>query len=158
MQKQRSLLLLILVLVIAAVTVLVQDPIRLGLDLQGGAQLTIQLRPSEDIPEITVRETEAVLSVVRNRVDALGVSEPLVQTIGTDQILVQLPGVSDPAQAERVLGGTAQLDFREETRNPEVNAQLEVRQQELQQLLLMNLKQSKNNMVINVEVKLLRMH
>lgn len=136
MQKQRSLLLLILVLAIAAVTVLVQDPIRLGLDLQGGAQLTIQLRPSEDIPEITVRETEAVLSVVRNRVDALGVSEPLVQTIGTDQILVQLPGVSDPAQAERVLGGTAQLDFREETRNPEVNAQLEVRQQELQQLLL----------------------
>ncbi len=136
MQKQRSLLLLILVLAIAAVTVLVQDPIRLGLDLQGGAQLTIQLQPSEDIPEITARETEAVLSVVRNRVDALGVSEPLVQTIGTDQILVQLPGVSDPAQAERVLGGTAQLDFREEIRNPEVSAQLEVRQQELQQLLI----------------------
>ncbi len=136
MQKQRSLLMLILVLAIAAVTVLVQDPIRLGLDLQGGAQLTIQLQPSEDIPEITARETEAVLSVVRNRVDALGVSEPLVQTIGTDQILVQLPGVSDPAQAERVLGGTAQLDFREEIRNPEVSAQLEVRQQELQQLLI----------------------
>ncbi len=136
MQKQRSLLLLILVLAIAAATVLVQDPIRLGLDLQGGAQLTIQLQPSEDIPEITARETEAVLSVVRNRVDALGVSEPLVQTIGTDQILVQLPGVSDPAQAERVLGGTAQLDFREEIRNPEVSAQLEVRQQELQQLLI----------------------
>lgn len=136
MQKQRSLLLLILVLVIAAITVLVKDPIRLGLDLQGGTQLTIQLMPSADIPEITVKETEAVLSVVRNRVDALGVAEPLVQTIGTDQILVQLPGVSDPAQAERVLGGTAQLDFREEIRNPEATAQLEVRQQELQQLLL----------------------
>lgn len=136
MQKQRSLLLLILVLVVAAITVLVKDPIRLGLDLQGGTQLTIQLMPSADIPEITVKETEAVLSVVRNRVDALGVAEPLVQTIGTDQILVQLPGVSDPAQAERVLGGTAQLDFREEIRNPEATAQLEVRQQELQQLLL----------------------
>lgn len=136
MQKQRSLLILILVLAISAITVLVQIPIRLGLDLQGGAQLTIQVKPSEDIPEITSREMEAVLSVVRNRVDALGVAEPVVQTVGTDQILVQLPGVSDPAQAERVLGGTAQLDFRQEKRNSEVSAQLEIRQQELQQLLI----------------------
>lgn len=136
MQKQRSLLLLILVLAIAAITVLVQIPIRLGLDLQGGAQLTIQVKPSEDIPDITSREMEAVLSVVRNRVDALGVAEPVVQTVGTDQILVQLPGVSDPAQAERVLGGTAQLEFREEAPNSEVSAQLEIRQQELQQLLI----------------------
>ena len=136
MQKQRSLLLLIVVLAISAITVLTQVPIRLGLDLQGGAQLTIQVKPSEDIPEITFREMEAVLSVVRNRVDALGVAEPVVQTVGTDQILVQLPGVSDPAQAERVLGGTAQLDFRQEARNSEVTAQLDVRQQELQQLLI----------------------
>lgn len=137
MQKQRSLLLLILVLLIGAVLILVQpNSLRLGLDLQGGAQLTIQVKPSEDIPEITSREMEAVLSVVRNRVDALGVSEPVVQTVGQDQILVQLPGVSDPAQAERVLGGTAQLDFREEIRNSEVSAQLDVRQQELQQLLV----------------------
>ena len=48
MQKQRSLLILILVLAISAITVLVQIPIRLGLDLQGGAQLTIQVKPSED--------------------------------------------------------------------------------------------------------------
>lgn len=136
MQKQRSLLLLIVVLAISAITVLTQVPIRLGLDLQGGAQLTIQVKPSEDIPEITFREMEAVLSVVRNRVDALGVAEPVVQTVGTDQILVQLPGVSDPAQAERVLGGTAQLDFRQEIRNSEVSVQLDVRQQELQQLLI----------------------
>lgn len=137
MQKQRSLLVLILVLLLGAVLVLLQpNSLRKGLDLQGGAQLTIQVKPSEDIPEITFREMEAVLSVVRNRVDALGVSEPVVQTVGTDQILVQLPGVSDPAQAERVLGGTAQLDFRQETRNSEVSAQLDVRQQELQQLFV----------------------
>lgn len=136
MQKQRSLLLLILVLAIAAITVLVQVPIRLGLDLQGGAQLTIQVKPTEEIPEVTSRDMEAVLSVVRNRVDALGVSEPVVQTVGTDQILVQLPGVSDPEQAERVLGGTAQLEFRREAPNSEFSAQLSVRQQELQQLLI----------------------
>ena len=104
MQKQRLLLAFILVLVIAAVTVLVKIPIQLGLDLQGGAQLTIQVKTTEDIKQITSKELEAVLSVVENRVNGLGVSEPVVQTVGSDQILVQLPGVNDPQQAERVLG------------------------------------------------------
>jgi len=112
MQKQRSLLALILVLVIAAITVIIKIPIPLGLDLQGGSQLTIQVKPSEEIKQITERELEAVQRVVENRINGLGVSEPVVQTVGQDQILVQLPGVSDPEQAERVLGGTAQLEFR----------------------------------------------
>ncbi|MCC7328823.1 MAG: protein translocase subunit SecD [Gammaproteobacteria bacterium] len=49
---------------------------------------------------------------LRNRVNELGVSEPVVQRQGIDRILVQLPGVQDPAQAERVLGATATLEFR----------------------------------------------
>lgn len=134
MQKYRSLLALILVLVIAAIVVLVNVPFRLGLDLRGGSQLTIQVQPSDEVQQITPEVMEAVQSVVRNRVDALGVAEPVVQTVGTDQILVQLPGVSDPAQAERVLGGTAVLEFRRETANPEVRAQLDVRLQEITQL------------------------
>ncbi|MCT7977023.1 protein translocase subunit SecD [Laspinema olomoucense] len=136
MQKNRSLLALILVLVIAAIVALVNVPFRLGLDLQGGSQLTLLVRPSEEVPQITSSVMEAVQSVVRNRVDALGVSEPLVQSVGTDQILVQLPGVSDPAQAERVLGGTAILEFREETSNAEVLAELNVRTQEATQIAL----------------------
>lgn len=48
---------------------------------------------------------------LRNRVNELGVAEPLVQRNGVDRILVQLPGVQDPAQAERVLGATATLEF-----------------------------------------------
>lgn len=134
MQKQRSLLALIFVLIVGAFVVLTNIPLRQGLDLQGGAQLTIEVKTTEEYPEITSREMEGVLSVVRNRVDALGVSEPLVQTIGADRILVQLPGVSDPAQAEEVLGGTAQLEFREETVNPEIEVELNIRQQELQEL------------------------
>lgn len=114
MQRQRSLLALILVLVIAAIVVIVRIPPRLGLDLQGGSQLTIQVKPTEEIKEITPRELEAVRKVVEGRVNGLGVSEPLVQTSGKDQIIVQLPGVNDPQQAERVLGGTAQLDFRKQ--------------------------------------------
>jgi preprotein translocase subunit SecD len=49
---------------------------------------------------------------LRNRVNELGVSEPVVQRQGLDRIVVQLPGVQDPAQAERVLGATATLEFR----------------------------------------------
>ncbi len=136
MQKNRSLLALILVLVIAAIVALVNVPFRLGLDLQGGSQLTLLVRPSEEVPQITSSVMEAVQSVVRNRVDALGVSEPIVQSVGTDQILVQLPGVSDPEQAERVLGGTAVLEFREESASQEIRAQLDVRIQEATQIAL----------------------
>ncbi|HEY9651885.1 MAG TPA: protein translocase subunit SecD [Coleofasciculaceae cyanobacterium] len=127
MQKQRLVLALIAVLVIAAIVVLVQIPIRLGLDLQGGAQLTIQVKTTDEIKQITQKELEAVLSVVEGRVNGLGVSEPVVQTVGTDQILVQLPGVNDPKEAERVLGGTAQLDFRKQKAGSE--AQLRIEQQ-----------------------------
>ncbi len=49
---------------------------------------------------------------LRNRVNELGVSEPVVQRQGGDRIVVQLPGIQDPAQAERVLGATATLEFR----------------------------------------------
>ncbi|MBP0000066.1 MAG: protein translocase subunit SecD [Cyanobacteria bacterium SID2] len=135
MKKQQSLIVLIVALLFAAIFVLVQVPIRLGLDLKGGSQLTIQVQPTEEVPVITSRDMEAVLTVIRNRVDGLGVSEPLVQTVGEDRVSVQLPGVSDPEQAERVLGGTAQLEFREEVSNPEVQAQLQVRQTELVELL-----------------------
>ena len=108
MGRQRSLLGLILVLLIAAAVVIAKVPARLGLDLQGGSQLTIQVKTTEEIKEITERELEAVRKVIEGRVNGLGVSEPLVQTVGKNQILVQLPGVNDPQQAERVLGGTAQ--------------------------------------------------
>ncbi len=145
MQKQTPTLVLIAVLLLAAITILVTIPIRLGLDLQGGAQLTIQIKTTNEIKQITPEMLEAVESVVRNRIDALGVAEPVVQTVGQDQILVQLPGVNDPKQAERVLGGTAQLDFREEISNPEVTAQLNVRQQELQELLAKQVELEKKN-------------
>lgn len=112
MQQQRTAIALIFFLVIGALVVLTQLPASLGLDLRGGAQLTIQVQTTDEIENITQDRLKSVKRVIQNRVDGLGVSEPLVQTVGDDQISVQLPGVSDPAQAERVLGGTAQLEFR----------------------------------------------
>ena len=112
MQQQRSTIALIFFLVIAALVVLVQLSVPLGLDLRGGAQLTLQVNTTEEIQQITPDRLKAVKRVIQNRVNGLGVSEPIVQTVGEDQISVQLPGVSNPAQAERVLGGTARLEFR----------------------------------------------
>lgn len=120
MQKQRVILGLILVLVIAAITLLVNKPMRLGLDLQGGSQLTIQVKPTKERPTISENDINAVQRVIENRINGLGVSEALIQSAGNNQILVQLPGVNDPQQAERVLGGTAQLEFREQKAGSEV--------------------------------------
>jgi preprotein translocase subunit SecD len=139
MQRQRSLLILILVLTIAAITAIVTIPVPLGLDLRGGSQLTIEVKPTPEVPQITDRELAAVKSVVEGRINGLGVSEPVIQTVGTDKILVQLPGVNDPEQAERVLGGTAELEFRQQKPNTEAQlfalqasrAQLRLKQEEL---------------------------
>jgi preprotein translocase subunit SecD len=81
-------------------------------------------RDGADGPMLIVRMTESQVRerrdfaiqqntvTLRNRVNELGVAEPVVQRQGIDRIVVQLPGVQDPAQAERVLGATATLEFR----------------------------------------------
>ena len=75
--------------------------------------LTLRIRMTED--QVRQRRDFAIQQntvTLRNRVNELGVAEPLVQRQGLDRIVVQLPGVQDPAQAERVLGATATLEFR----------------------------------------------
>ncbi len=114
MGKQRVLLAFILLLVIGALVVITQMPTQLGLDLRGGTRLTLQVKETEKVKEITPKVLEAVQRVVEGRINGLGVSESVVQTSGQKQLTVDLPGVSDPQQAERVLGGTAQLEFRKQ--------------------------------------------
>jgi preprotein translocase subunit SecD len=65
--------------------------------------------------EITLLEANAVnqnLTTLRNRVNELGVSEPIVQRQGSNRIVVELPGVQDTAEAKRIIGKTANLEFR----------------------------------------------
>lgn len=133
MQRQKPLLILIFVLIFAAIAVLVNFDVPLGLDLRGGSQLTIQVKTTEKIKQVSEQDLEAVQTVLGNRVNALGVSESVIQSVGNNQILIQLPGVDDPKSAERVLGTTAQLEFRRE--DPEKNRLLRVRQEELIELL-----------------------
>lgn len=134
MGKYRGWLIVILILLIAATGVIVRTPARLGLDLQGGAQLTLRVQTTDKVPQITPQVLTAVQSVVQKRIDSLGVAEAVVQTAGDDKLLVQLPGVTDPQQAERVLKGTAQLLFA--AQKPGTEAQLQVERQIQEQLLL----------------------
>ena len=82
----------------------------LGLDLQGGLEVTLQAVPPRD-RELTKEDLDRSVSIMRDRVDKLGVSEPEIRTQGDDQISIQLPGVKDPAAAAAIIGKTAQLEL-----------------------------------------------
>jgi preprotein translocase subunit SecD len=85
-------------------------PIHEGLDLQGGLQVVLQARPvaGQTIDKNTLEGTRRTLE---RRVNGLGVSEPLIQTRGNDQIIVELPGVEDPQEAVGILQQTALLEI-----------------------------------------------
>ncbi len=136
MGKHRITLAAILALALAAVVTITQLPTQLGLDLRGGSQITLEVQPTEQVSTISDRDLEAVQRVIENRVNGLGVSEAVVQPAPPDKLLIQLPGVSDPAQAERVLGGTAQLEFRAQRQGTEnqIQSVAEVLQQQEVQL------------------------
>ncbi|WP_030669475.1 protein translocase subunit SecD [Streptomyces sp. NRRL B-1347] len=86
---------------------LTQSP-RLGLDLRGGTQIVLE---TKDSPTVKADEaaTRRAVEVLRQRVDALGVSEPNLAQAGAKRIVVELPGVRDPREAAEVIGRTAQL-------------------------------------------------
>ncbi|PZA08994.1 MULTISPECIES: protein translocase subunit SecD [unclassified Meiothermus] len=87
-----------------------EPKIKLGLDLQGG--LRIVLEPTT--PSFTRQDLDVARTVIENRVNALGVAEPLVQIQGNRRIVVELPGLSkaDEDRAIRLIGQTAVLEFR----------------------------------------------
>jgi SecD/SecF fusion protein len=82
----------------------------LGLDLQGGLEVTLQAVPPHD-RKLTKEDLDRSVSIMRSRVDKLGVAEPEIRTQGSDQISIQLPGVKDPAAAAQIIGKTAQLEL-----------------------------------------------
>ena len=92
---------------------IVERTLNLGLDLQGGMHLLLEVE-LEKVPEDLDR-TEAMgraLEIIRNRVDQFGVSEPLITRQGDRWIVVQLPGIDEPQRAVDLIGRTALLEFR----------------------------------------------
>jgi SecD/SecF fusion protein len=88
---------------------------QLGLDLKGGSHLVYEADLTKKDPTQTDAQVmEGVLQKIERRANAYGVTEPIVQRQGNNRILVQLPGVKDIDEALKLIGQTAQLDFREQ--------------------------------------------
>ena len=85
--------------------------LRLGLDLAGGTQLIYQAGDENMKP--TDNEMEGLIGTISRRIDRLGVTEPSLQRLGEDRLLIQLPGVEDVQQAKDLIGQTAQLEIIE---------------------------------------------
>src|SRR5438477_6003635 len=129
--KNRWRLLIILALTLAALVVVwpseggfsiplpsggsfARENFKLGLDLQGGTQL-VRKGDMSKVPD-TDRDSaiKGVQQVIERRINAYGVAEPIIQIRGNDRVIVELPGVKDTEEAKKLIGRTAQLDFREQ--------------------------------------------
>ena len=89
----------------------------LGLDLQGGSHLVYQAELVEDpsggmTAQPTTDQMESLKSIIERRLNSAGLGEPVVQVLGDDRLLIQIPGVSDPDNAKALIGETAQLEFK----------------------------------------------
>lgn len=91
----------------------INEKINLGLDLQGGSHIILECVDTPNAP-VDIDAVNRVLEIIRNRIDQLGVSEPVIQRQGANRILVQLPGVEDPEAAVEIIGKTALLEFKDE--------------------------------------------
>ncbi len=87
-------------------------PLKYGLDLQGGVHLALELDQSKQVSADPKRDLDLALTVLRKRIDEFGVSEPLIQKIGDNRIVVELAGVTDPGRAKAIVQRSAFLEFK----------------------------------------------
>jgi protein-export membrane protein SecD len=91
-----------------------QRTIQLGLDLQGGMHLVLELDETDRTfsGEEQSDAIDRALEIIRNRVDQFGVSEPLIQKVGDERIIVELPGIQDEERAKNLVRQAAYLEFQ----------------------------------------------
>ena len=87
-------------------------PLNRGLDLQGGMHLALEIDESAGTVANKAEAIEQAITVIRNRINEFGVAEPVVQRVGDERIIVELPGVDDPQRAEAVVKQAAFLEFQ----------------------------------------------
>ena len=85
--------------------------LQLGVDLAGGAHLVYEAGDAENPP--TADQMEGLIRIIRTRVDKLGASEPVIQKLGDNRFVIQLPGVNDVERAKDIIGQTASLEWIE---------------------------------------------
>ena len=106
--RNSLILLVVIVALIGAVLAAVFKSPVLGLDLQGGTEVTLLAKPEKG-QTINADQLDQSVSIIRNRVDKLGVSEPEIRKESGNRIVVALAGLKDPLAAQRVIGSTGQL-------------------------------------------------
>jgi len=84
---------------------------KLGLDLQGGFEIKYGAITPPGKNDPTSAQMETIRSIMEKRVNSTGVSEPIVETVGSNEVLVQVPGATDPSRIRDLVGQTGQLDF-----------------------------------------------
>lgn len=97
-----------------------EGKINLGLDLQGGMHLVLEVDVSKLEPNAAKDAPQRAIEVIRNRIDQFGVLEPVIHLQGENRILIQLPGITDRDRAKDIIGKTAHLEFRLVSDNPEL--------------------------------------
>ncbi len=100
--------------------VLREGKVNLGLDLQGGMHLVLEVEIDKLPKEARRDATDRALEIIRNRIDQFGVLEPYIQKEGTNRIIIQLPGVTDRDRAIDIIGKTAHLEFVLVSDDPEL--------------------------------------
>ncbi|MGB2600508.1 MAG: protein translocase subunit SecD [Candidatus Omnitrophota bacterium] len=100
--------------------VLEKGKINLGLDLQGGMHMVLEVDTSKLTKNAAKDAPQRALEVIRNRIDQFGVLEPVIQLQGNNRLLVQLPGVTDRERAKEIIGRTAHLEFKLVSDDPEL--------------------------------------
>ncbi len=110
-----SIIFVIAVLVVLPINkgILGQRGIRLGLDLQGGTHMVYRADLSGVEPGTEAEALNGAIAVIEKRVDVFGVTEPVIQRLGEDRIVVQLPGISETEEAKERIGRMALLEFGE---------------------------------------------
>src|SRR3954467_9064659 len=104
-------LLFVVGLVAVSALVIASKQTKLGLDLQGGLELVYQGQATGTSTEVSGEDIEDSISIIEQRINKLGVSEPEVARLGTDEITVSLPGITDANRAAEQVGSTAQLYY-----------------------------------------------
>ncbi|MGH7665089.1 MAG: protein translocase subunit SecD [Gemmatimonadaceae bacterium] len=87
-------------------------PLKRGLDLQGGMHLALEVDESKGVVANESEALDLALTVVRTRIDEFGVAEPIVQKVGDDRIIVELPGIDDQERAVQIVQKSAFLQFQ----------------------------------------------
>ena len=115
----KSIFILILLGVCVYFAFPLQKRINLGLDLQGGMHLLLKVDTSKLSGKAQEDAADRAVEVIRNRIDQFGVRETSIQKQGLDEIVVQLPGVTDRERAIDIIGKTAMLEFKLVSSDPE---------------------------------------